>query len=98
MAHSNNIILKGVSGAVGKQMVVKQYAYGTVVTRYPDMSRVKPSRQQKQARSVFRDAVAYAQEILRSPAKMAGYKKGLKKGETVYHKAIKEYLAKEKAK
>ena len=44
------------------------------------------------------DAVAYAKEILGSPAKNAAYKKGLKKGETVYHKAIKEYLAREKKK
>jgi hypothetical protein len=98
MARSNNLLLKGTSGALGKQLVVKQYAYGTVVTRYPDMSGIKPSRQQKQKRSTFRDAVAYAKEILRNPAKKAAYAKGLKKGETVYHTAIKEYLAREKKK
>lgn len=96
MARSKNIILKGMSGAVGKQLVVKQYAYGTVVTRYPDMSGIKPSKQQKQGRSAFRDAVAYAKAILRNPTKKAAYAKGLKKDETVYHAAIKEYLAREK--
>ena len=95
MARSKNLMLEGMSGAFGKQMVIKQYEYGTVVSRYPDMSGVKPSREQKQRRNRFKEAVAYAKGILNDPKKHAAYKKSLKKGETVYHKAIKEYLKKQ---
>ncbi|MGB8192519.1 MAG: hypothetical protein WCF67_11400 [Chitinophagaceae bacterium] len=95
MAITNNPLLAGASGAIGKQLIVKNYGSRTVLSAYPDMSGIKPSREQKQKRGAFKEAVAYAQGILKDPAKKAAYKKGLKKGETVYHKAIKEYLKKQ---
>lgn len=33
-----NDITASLSGKVGKQLIFKTYSYGTVVTRYPDMS------------------------------------------------------------
>jgi hypothetical protein len=96
MARTKNLLLEGMSGTFGKQMVIKQYKYGTVVSRVPDMTGIKPSRDQKQSRNRFKEAVAYAKSILNDAKKSAAYKKSLKKGETVYHKAIKEYLAKNK--
>ena len=98
MAHSKKgSLLNDISGALGKQIVVKQYAFGTVVSAYPDMSRVKPSKLQQYKQSVFAKAVAYAQSILRNPAKKKEYAKKLKKGQRVYNAAIKEYLAKHKS-
>jgi hypothetical protein len=90
----NNILLEGVSGALGKQIVIKNYGGKTVITAYPDMSRVKPSKQQKAKRNVFREAVAYAQAINNDPSKKAVYKKKLKKGKSVYHAAIAEFMNK----
>ena len=52
-----------ISGQLGKQLVFKQYGDKTVVTTYPDMSHVKPSIKQKANRSLFKEAVAYAQKI-----------------------------------
>lgn len=98
MARSRNPLFKDMSGALNKQMVVKQYDYGTVVSVMPDMSKVKPSQLQKYKRSVFAEGVAYAQSILRDPKKKAAYQKKLKKGESVYHKALQEYLKKAKKK
>lgn len=93
MARSdNNALLAGFSGAIGKQIVVKQYNGKTVITAYPDMSRVKPSANQKMRRNVFTDAVAYAKGINDNPAKKAAYKKKLKKGQSVYHAAISAYM------
>jgi hypothetical protein len=88
-------ILSSLRGAIGKQLVIKQYAYGTVVSAYPDMSRVKSkSELQTLKRGWFAEAVKYAQSIIRDPKKKKAYSKKLKYGETVYNFAIREYLQK----
>ncbi|OLY91129.1 hypothetical protein SAMN05444008_11817 [Cnuella takakiae] len=87
-----NSPLAGLSGTLGKQIVFKQYAHGTVVSKYPDMSRVKPSPLQLVYRQRLKEATAYAQRINRDPVLRAEYAKGLKAGESVFHKAKKEYL------
>jgi hypothetical protein len=50
---NNNIVTKALKGQIGKQLVFKQYGKKTVVTRYPDMSKVVPSDLQKKQRSGF---------------------------------------------
>ncbi len=89
---SNNLLLKGFRGSLG-ELVIKQYARGIVISQKPDMSRVKKSELQKVEQSKFKQAVAYAQSIIRDPKKKAGYAKKLKKGQSVYHAAIKEFLS-----
>lgn len=93
MAQSlKNILLHQVRGQIGKQIVVKRYGNKTVITAYPDMSKIKPSKKQKAKRKLFADAVAYAKNINNDPVKKTLYKKKVKKGQTVYNYAIKEYL------
>jgi hypothetical protein len=87
------ILLHSLRGEIGKQFVVKQYGKKTVVTAYPDMSRVRPSKLQKLKRSRFAEAVAFAQDILQHPAKKAAFAKTLQKGERLYTAAIRKYLA-----
>ena len=95
MAESaNSVLLNNLRGQIGKQIVVKHYGKKTVITAYPDMSNVKPSKLQKVKRTVFAEAVAYAQGVLHDQVKKAAYAKKLKKGESVYHAAIKEWLRK----
>ena len=95
MASSNNsLLLRKMRGQIGKQIVVKQYGNKTVITKYPDMSGIKPSKTQKKLRSRFADAVAYAQGILNDPMKRTSYGRKVKKGQTIYHYAIKEFLSK----
>ncbi|MGE5107393.1 MAG: hypothetical protein ACM3H8_07605 [Sphingobacteriales bacterium] len=95
MARANNsLLLHKVRGKIGDQIVVKQYGKKTVISKYPDMSSVKPSKPQKKQRGKFGKAVAYAQEILYNPVKKAAYSRKLKKGEDVYHYAMKEFFAK----
>ena len=96
MARTKQAIVKKLSGTVGKQLVFKQYGKATVVTAYPDMSRVKPSKLQKQKRSLFADAVKYAQAIAKDEKQKALYKKKVKKGQSVYHCALSEFLKKER--
>ena len=92
MARSRNLLLRNVQGQIGKEFVVKKYGKKTVVTKYPDMSGIKPSKLQKVKRSRFAEAVAFAQSIIRDPSKKAIYAKKVKKGQSVYHYAIKEFL------
>lgn len=95
MAQSTSSLwLQKVRGQIGKQFVVKQYGKKTVITAYPDMSNVKPSKAQKLKRKRFAEAVAYAQGILYDPEKKKEFAKKLKKGASVYHAAIKEFYTK----
>lgn len=92
--NTNNLLLHQLSGHLGKQIVIKRYGKKTILAKYPDMSKVKPSAKQKEKRKNFAKAVAYARSINNDPVKCAAYKKKLKKGQTVFHYAISEYLKK----
>ncbi len=97
MAQStNSLLLRKMRGQIGKQFVVKQYGKKTVITAYPDMSNVKPSRAQKANRREFAKAVAYAQDILHDPVKKKAFAAKLKKGDSVYHAAMREFRANNK--
>jgi hypothetical protein len=69
-----NIILKGLSGRVGKNLVFKHYGNKTVVSAYPDMSKVKLSAKQKKENKRFRKAMAYARSQMSDPESKAAYK------------------------
>lgn len=89
-----NFMLKGLKGTLGKSVVFKQYRGRTIVCAYPEKKHVKPTLWQKQNNERFKRAVAYAKAILADPKKSAAYAKKVKKGERVYHYAIREYMRK----
>jgi hypothetical protein len=96
MAYSErSLLFRHVRGQIGKQIVIKQYGKKTVISAYPNMSGIKPSKLQKQKRSKFSDAVAYAQSIIHNPALKDAYAKKLKKGQRIYNAAIREFLRRE---
>ena len=64
MAISESILLKNLSGHLGKQLVFKQYGDKTVVTKYPDMSRRKLSAKQKKVNETMAEANYAARTIL----------------------------------
>jgi hypothetical protein len=84
--------LTGITGKIDNTIVFKNYSYGTVVSSYPDMSRIKVSIRQKRERSKFADAVSYAQKINRNPELKKKFP--MKQGEhvSVYHAALSSYL------
>jgi hypothetical protein len=84
------------SGQLNKELVFKSYSYGMVVTKYPDMSKVKPSELQLREKSRFKEAVAYAKALIQDPFKKAELQATLPKGKSAYHQAIKDYLSKDK--
>ena len=83
-------LLDGLTGAIGKQLVLRRRGNKTFASKYPDMSGIKPSKGQKKKRGKFAAAVKFAQSIIRDPVKKSAYK--VKKGKTVYHTAIKDFM------
>jgi hypothetical protein len=66
MARSKNILLKDLSGHIGKQLVIKKYGDLTVVSRFPDMSKRKLSVKQKKVNRLMANANYEAKRILAS--------------------------------
>lgn len=85
-------LLNGLSGTIGKELLFKQYKDKVVVSKYPVMRKVKPTELQLLNRQRMKDATAYALSVLRTPELKAAMEKTLHPGETVYHKAKKEYF------
>jgi len=86
-----NNLAEGFRGSLGG-LVFKQYAYGTVVSKQPDRSRVVLSPKQKASNQRFIKAVAYAKKVKRTPAMQTKYKNQLKKGKSLYHLALADYM------
>jgi hypothetical protein len=84
-----------ISGAIGKK-IIKQYPEGTVISRYPDMTRIIASDRQRECRNLFK-AVAFAKAINNDPEKKEAYQRKIKKGNSVFRSAIKEYMANQRA-
>lgn len=87
--------MHGVSGSIGRQIVLKQYKGKTVVAHYPDMSKVVYTKAQLAERVRFKLAVAYARSVIADPIKKKAYSS--KKHLSAYHAAIADYLNKSKA-
>jgi hypothetical protein len=66
MAISTNLLLKNLSGRIGKQLVIKQYGNKTVITKYPDFSSRKLSTKQKAVNESMEKATERALEIIAS--------------------------------
>ncbi len=91
MAKVDNLLLKGMSGSIGKSIVLRKRKDETFSGKYPDMSSVKPSKNQTKKRKFFAGAVIFAQEVLKDPGKKARYET---MGEfSAYHAAIKQYMS-----
>jgi len=92
----DNLITAGMSGGLGGQVCFKNYRKTgkIVVSKKPDMSRVKPSENQLKEKSRFAEAILFAQGIISDPVKKAAYK--VQEGRTVYNTAIKDYMRKDK--
>jgi hypothetical protein len=89
------LLLRIIRGAVGKSFVVKHYRGGRmVVTRYPDMSRIVASEQQRVRRDLFREAVVYARWVIGDEERKQAFRKTLprKKRGKVYQAAIQLYM------
>ena len=97
MAKGNaSLLLSGISGQIGKQIVVKQYADKTVIAAYPHSNKKEPTALKKVYEERFRQADLYAKAIVRNPSLKALYQLRIGPGKRVYNFAVSEYLLHEK--
>jgi predicted HTH transcriptional regulator len=87
----DNYVTRGLSGAIGKEHVYRQFNRETHVSKYPDRSQVKYSKEQTKFQEIFARASAYASDVINDPVKKAAYK--LAAGKSAYHAAIRDYMA-----
>jgi hypothetical protein len=86
------LLLTWITGKVGKDFVIKHYKYGVVKTKFPDMTKIIASAQQRRCRNLFKEAVVYANAIYADPArKKEWWTKARNKGH-VFNYIIKEYM------
>ncbi|MEJ6982008.1 hypothetical protein WG906_16180 [Pedobacter sp. P351] len=86
--------LTGFRGNIDKVIVVKQQGCKTILTAYPDMSKVVYNEKQKAEQKRFSDAVQYAKSIVRNAKKKEEYEARIPKGKKVFNAAIAEYMSK----
>jgi hypothetical protein len=94
MARSNNNILtKGLSGMIGKQIVFRTWNGKTFISVAPKKPK-KQSPVQKENRSKFKRATIYAKSMMKDPVKKAEYKEIAKKLQlpNAYTAAISDYM------
>ena len=88
-----NPILMELHGAVGDMVFRRTRNGGVSLIRKADMSNVKWSPAQVANRQRFREAVAYAKQLLSDPQVRTAYEEiGAKQGKRALEVAISEYL------
>ncbi|MCU7550720.1 hypothetical protein OCK74_16500 [Chitinophagaceae bacterium LB-8] len=98
----SRLLLGIIRGSIGKCFVVKHYRGNKkkkwkkriIVTRYPDMSGIIASEQQRECRNLFKEAVVYARWIISDPERKKAFRKTLprKKRKHVYQAGIRLYM------
>ena len=99
MARSTNILTKGLSGMIGRQIVFRSWNGKTYISAAPRKPK-KQSPLQKENRTRFKMATAFAKKMMKDPEKKAEYlaiAKSLKLP-NAYTAAITEYLRKPEVK
>ncbi|MFT3827207.1 MAG: hypothetical protein QM731_24990 [Chitinophagaceae bacterium] len=87
----NNIIMRGVSGKVGDQLVFNQRNGQTVVSKVPRVSKKVP-KGRKEANDRFKQASKYAKQASFDPVLKAAYSKYISPGRSVYAIALGDFL------
>ena len=84
-------------GGFKGHFVIKHYKGGVIVmTKFPDMSGIIASAQQRRCRDLFARAVVYAKSVIADPELKKAWQKKIRRRNGVYNKAIKAFMLKEK--
>ncbi|MFH1297350.1 MAG: hypothetical protein ABIJ04_08780 [Bacteroidota bacterium] len=87
-----NVLLKGVSGKLGDQLVFRQRYKTTVIASVPKKSTKPPTPAREKQMSKFRRAVKFAQRIKANPGLVSQYEIKVKRNQTIYHAALSAYM------
>ena len=79
-------------GGIGKSFCIKHYNRGIIKTKFPDMTKIIASGQQRKCRNIFKEAVAYAKTEYTDPVKREKWTKRAIKKHHVINYIIKEYM------
>jgi hypothetical protein len=90
MAFVESLLFRGLRGKLGDK-IYRKYKKRTVVTKLPDYSKVVRSSLQKEGSSRFREAVAFAKQMMADPSQYDELKKRAR-GQSVYHYLISNFL------
>jgi len=86
------LLLALMGGAIGKKYVVKHYRDAVVVTRFPDMSGIVATIHQRKCRNLFKEAVAWAKQVMADPLAKQAYQKKLQPKDRLFNRLVKEYI------
>ena len=85
--------IRMMQGGLKYMFVVKHYGKRTVMTRFPDMSKIIASKGQRKCRDLFKEAVAFAKKVIKDEDVKKEWQKRLKVPIVkVYNAAIKLYM------
>lgn len=88
----NNPVLNGVSGMLGKTLVIRQVNGRTIISNRPK-KRDKPTDHQLKTKEKFMRAVAYAKQQIADPERKSLYKAGVNRTiPNAYTAALKDFL------
>jgi hypothetical protein len=92
------LLLSIIQGSIGQKFVVKHYkGRKIVITRFPDMSGIVASEQQRERRDLFKEAVVYAKWIIADEDRKKAFRKSLprRKQRKVYQAAKQLYMSRQ---
>ncbi|WP_343702935.1 hypothetical protein [Chitinophaga sp.] len=92
MKQFNNSIMRGASGALGDELVFRQRAGKTVISKPAAWRPDNPTEDQADVRNRFQLASRYAKIVLSNAALKAAYKKAADPGVSAFNKAIADYF------
>ncbi len=90
-----NLVLKGATGQIGKQIVVRKTKGRTILSSYPTVSQ-NYTEKQKEHFKKFKEATVYAKTVLKNTEFAEAYKKAALKSESgasAYNMAVKDFLS-----
>ena len=88
-----NPILDDIRGKIGSYVIRRSPSGRLILSKAPDMSRVKWSKKQRENRQRFKEAIAYAKAAMAEPDVRASYeKRATEEGKRPYDLALSDYL------
>jgi len=93
--NGQNIILKGASGTLGDQFVIRQRKGRIVIAAMPKKSPKPLSPARKKNMGKFKRAVIFAKRVRENPVLLTQHNIRVKRNQSVYHAAIAYYMGQE---
>jgi hypothetical protein len=89
---AKNIILHGVSGKLGDQIVIRQRGGKTIISQAPGEREGEPTAAQLQQQSKFQQAVIYGKAEMADPVEKAEYQEKASGMKTAFNVAVADFF------